>query len=247
MKIYLNLISFLIIIITYQINLYIISIKNYNPLSMIYCLIDIPKKSKYFPYEQNCSSISNYNIGPDQAYSAFSFSDGTICIYSMEKNKGKILYNLVDNFNLILLHSEAYNDENSQELYYNLTNFRSEYKSESIFSKQYNSVIICYHELLKAILVRNYINKTNMKIINLNYFPFCMDISDNGKCMAIGTKEGIIMFIDIEEKNYYNNENYKPNFYSAHYDKVNYVKFSHDSKKLFSSSRSEIIISNIYI
>ena len=166
----------------------------------------------------------------------------------MERNKGKILYNLVDNFNSILLHSETYNDENSQELYYNLTNFRNEYsKSESIFSNQYNDVIICYHELLKTILERNFINKTNMKIINLNYFPFFMDASDNGKYMAIGTKEGIIMFIDIEEKNYYNNENYIPNFYSVHYNKVNYVKFSHDSKKLFSSSRSEIIVSNINI
>ena len=74
-----------------------------------------------------------------------------------------------------------------------------------------------------------------------------MDISDNGKCMAIGTKEGIIMFIDIEENNYYNNENYIPNFYAAHYDKVNYVQFSHDSKKLFSSSKGEIIVSNINI
>ena len=236
-----------LLLITYQINLYIISIRNYNPLSMIYCLIDIPKKSKYFPYEQNCSSIENFNLDSNKSYSAFSFSDGTICIYYMERNKGKIIYNLVDNFNLILSHSETYNDEYSLELYYNLTNFRSEYKCESLFAKKYNDVIICYHESLKAILIRNFINKTNMKIINLNYFPYCMDLYDNGKFIAIGTKEGMIAFIDNEEKNYLNNEEYKPIFYLTHYNKVNCVKFSHDSRKLFSSSRSEIIISNINI
>ena len=234
-----------IILITFQINIYIIAIKNYKPLSMIYCLVDIPKKSKYFPYEQKCISITCSNIGTEKTYAAFTFSDGTICIYFMERAKGKIFYNLVDNFNLILLHSKEYNDENSQELYYNLTNFRSEYKTESIFSKQYNDVIICYHELLKAIVVRNFIKKINIKIINFNYFPYCVSINDDGKFMAIGTKEGIIIFIDTEEKNYYNNDKYEPILYSIHYDKVQCLKFSHDSKKLISSSKNEIIITNI--
>ena len=236
-----------ILLITFQINIYIISIKNYKPLSMLYCLIDIPKKSKYFPYEQNCISITSSNIGTEQSYSAFTFSDGTICIYYMERNKGKIIYNLADTFNLILLHSQAYNDENSQELYYNLINFRSENKSESIFSKQYKDVILCYHELLKAILVRNFIKKENIKIINLNYFPYCMSINDNGTFIAIGTKEGYIAFIDIEEKQYFNKDNYKPILFCPHYDKVLCLRFSHDSTKLISSSKNEIIISNINI
>ena len=55
----------------------------------------------------------------------------------------------------------------SQELYYNLTSFRSEYKSESIFYEKFDNVIICYHESLKAIIVRNFINKSNINIINI--------------------------------------------------------------------------------
>ena len=234
-----------LILITFQINIYIISIKNYNPLSMLYCLVDIPKKSKYFPYEQKCVSITCSNISTEKSYSAFTFSDGTICLYHMERTQGKIIYNLIDNFNIILLHSKEYNDDNSLELYYNLNNFRSEYKSESIFSKQYNDVILCYHELLQAIIIRNYVKKTNIKIINLKYFPYCMSINDNGKFIAIGTKEGIIAFIDIGEHNYYNNENYEPSLSLIHYDKVLCLRFTHDSKKLISSSQNEIIISNI--
>ena len=163
----------------------------------------------------------------------------------MERTQGKIIYNLIDNFNIILLHSKEYNDDNSLELYYNLNNFRSEYKSESIFSKQYNDVILCYHELLQAIIIRNYVKKTNIKIINLKYFPYCMSINDNGKFIAIGTKEGIIAFIDIGEKNYYNNEKYEPSLSLIHYDKVLCLRFTHDSKKLISSGQNEIIISNI--
>ena len=72
-----------ILLITFRINIYIISIKNYKPLSMLYCLIDIPKKSKYFSCEQNCISITNSNIGTEQLYSSFTFSDRTICIYYM--------------------------------------------------------------------------------------------------------------------------------------------------------------------
>ena len=203
------------------------------------------KKSKNFPSDQKCINIKCSNIGTDKTYCAFNFSDGTICIYYMERNQGKILYNLTDNFNIILLHSKQYNDENSQELYYNLTNFRSEYKTESIFSKQYDDVIICYHELLKAIVVRNFVKKSNIKIINLKYYPYCMSINDNGKFMAIGTKAGFISFIDIEEKDFYNNDNYEPISYFTHYDKVQYLSFSNDSKKLISSSKNEILVSNI--
>ena len=72
-----------------------------------------------------------------------------------------------------------------------------------------------------------------------------MSINDNGKFMAIGTKAGFISFIDIEEKDFYNNDNYEPISYFTHYDKVQYLSFSNDSKKLISSSKNEILVSNI--
>ena len=236
-----------ILLITFQKNIYIISIRSHKPLSMMYCSLDIPKNNKSFPLKQKCSYISCLNIESDKAYSAFTFSDGTVCIFLIEKYKGRIFYNLVDNFNLILLHSKKYNDEDSKELYYNLTNFRSEYKSESIFYEKLDDTIICYHESLKAILIRNFIKKSNINIINLNCFPYCMSINDNGHFMAIGTKEGIILFTEIEEKDYFTNEQYEFVKYYVHYDKVQCLRFSHDSKELISSSKNEIIISNIVI
>ena len=74
-----------------------------------------------------------------------------------------------------------------------------------------------------------------------------MSINDNGTFIAIGTKEGYIAFIDIEEKQYFNKDNYKPILFCPHYDKVPCLRFSHDSTKLISSSKNEIIISNINI
>ena len=236
-----------ILLITFQSNIYIISIKSYKPLSMIYCLLDIPNNTKTFPSKQKCSNISCLNIDADETYSAFTFSDGTVCVYHIEKYKGRIFYKLVDNFNTILLHSEKYNDEMSQELYYNLTSFRSEYKSESIFYEKFDNVIICYHESLKAVIIRNFISKSNINIINLNYFPYCMSINDNGQFMAVGTKEGIVLLLEMEEKQYFNNDKYKFEEYYMHYDKVLCLRFSRDSKKLISSSKNEILILNIEI
>ena len=235
-----------ILLITFQRNIYIISIRSYKPLSMVYCPLDIPTNNKTFPLKPKCSHISCLNIEADKAYSAFTFSDGSVGVYLIEKYKGRIFYNLIDNFNLILLHSGKYNDENSQELYENLTSFRSEYESKSIFYEKNSDIILCFHESLKAIIIRNFMNKTNINIINLNYFPYSMSINDNGQFMAIGTKEGKILFIEFE-KNELFNDNYELVTYNAHYDKVQCLKFSHDSKELISSSKNEILISNIKI
>ena len=65
--------------------------------------------------------------------------------------------------------------------------------------------------------------------------------------MAIGTKEGTILFVKLDEKDNFNNGNNELVTYYAHYDKVQCLRFSHDSKELISSSKNEILISNIYI
>ena len=232
-----------ILLITFQINIYIISIKNYDPLSMLYSLIDIPKNNVYYPYEQKCTSIICSNLDNDntnKASSAFNFSNGDTSIFIMEKSNSKIIYDLIDNFNIILIHSKENNDENSNELYKNLINFRSEYKSAGIFSKQYDGVIICYHEALQFILIRDFIKKINKKIIAINYFPYCIDINDNGNFIALGTKEGIIIFISDGELKYYNNY-CEPVLYRGHYDSIYSIKFSQDSSILFTSSKNEIL------
>ena len=238
-----------ILLITFQINIYIISIKNYEPLSMLYALVNIPKDKKYYPYEQKCTSLicSNIkNMNQNKAYSAFTFSDGTTCIFIIERTNGRVTYNLLDSFNLILIHSKQYNDENSNELYNNLINFRSDYKSAGVFSKKYNEVIICYHELFQFILVRDYVRRVNMKIIGLNYFPYCMDINDSATLITIGTKEGIIIFIPVGEEKYYK-DYYEPVLYRGHYDIINSIKFTHNSTKLFTCSKNEMLVWNIEI
>ena len=73
-----------------------------------------------------------------------------------------------------------------------------------------------------------------------------LKVNDNGQFMAIGTKEGKILFIEFE-KNELFNDNYELVTYNSHYDKVQCLIFSHDSKELISSSKNEILISNIKI
>ena len=238
-----------ILLITFQLNIYVISIKNYKPLSMLYTKINIPKNNEFYPNNQLCTCITCSNINnmnANKSYSSFTFSEGTTSIFLMEKTNGNVIFHLLDTFNLILLHSRMKKDENSNELYNNLINFRSEYKSASVFSKKYNEVIICYHELLQFILIRDFIRKETINILGINYFPFCMNINSNGKFISIGTKEGIIIFISEGEENYYNN-NCKPVLYKGHYDTIHSVKFSHDSTKLFTSGRNEMLVWDINI
>ena len=236
-----------ILILTFQINIYVISIKNYDPLSMLYTLVDIPKNNKFYPYQQKCTSLITKNIDittTDKAYSAMSFSHGETSIFILEKANGKIVYNLIDNFNIIYIHSTENKDENSNELYNNLINFRSDYKCGGVFSQQYDEVIICYHELLPFILVRNFVKKINMKIIGINYLPYCININENGKFIAIGTKEGIIIFLSGGEEQMYNIY-CEPILYKGHYDLIHSVKFSNDSTKLYTSCKNEIIVWDI--
>ena len=236
-----------ILLITFQVNIYIISIKNYEPLSMLYTLIDVPKNNKFYPFEQKCTSLicTNIdNINTEKSYSAFSFSNGETSIFIVEKTDGKIEYNLIDNFNIISIQSKECKDENSNELYNNIINFRSDYKSAGVFSHNYNEVIICYHELLQFILVRDFVRKKNINIIGLNFFPYSLDINDNGSYIAIGTKEGIIIFVSEGEEKYFNNSCDQV-FYRGHYDIVYSLKFSHDSNKLFTSTKNEIFVWDI--
>ena len=235
-----------ILLITFQINIYIISIKNILPLSMLYALVDIPKIKTFYPHTQKCTSLSCSNINLYRAYSSFSFSDGTTSVFLIEKVNGKVEYNLMDTFNIILVYSEVYNDENTNELYNNLVTFRSENKSASVFSKQFNEVILCYHELLQFILVRDFVKRENVRIIGINFFPYCLSINSSGKFIVIGTKEGILIFIPDGEKKYYYNY-CEPSFYKGHYDTIQSLQFSHDSRLLFSASKNEIIVWNIKI
>ena len=78
-------------------------------------------------------------------------------------------------------------------------------------------------------------NTTVQKIIDLNYCPYCIDINDSGRFIAIGTKEGVIIFISVGEEKYYNSMFYcEPVLYGGHYDIIHSLKFTHDSSKLFS-------------
>ena len=224
-----------IILITHQKNIYLIQIQSWDPLSMLFTLIDIPRN------DQKCQGIICKNEDVKKSYACFYFSDGGVFIYFMEEINGKININLSDKFNMIELHASKYNDDNSKELYDNLINYKSDYNSFVCFSNEFDDLVICFHDRLQFLFIRNFMEKQTIQIISLNYSPVSLNISENGNLIAIGTKEGVIIFINVGEKKYYNNYNLNE-IYEGHCESVKDVYFSHNSKHLFTSSKNELFV-----
>ena len=82
-----------------------------------------------------------------------------------------------------------------------------------------------------------------IKLIPLNYFPYSMALSDHEKYIAVGTKEGLLLFITRGEENY--NSCFNLDLFKGHYDSIDCVTFSHDTKKVFSTSKNEILVWDI--
>ena len=202
---------------------------------MLFTLIDIPRN------EQKCQGIICKNLDAKKSYACFYFSDGGVFIYFMEETNGKIIINSVDEFNMIKLHAIKYNDDNSKELYDNLINFKSDYNSFVCFSNEFDDLVICFHDRLQFLFIRNYMEKQTVQIIALKYSPVSLNINESGNLIAIGTKEGVIIFINVGEKKYYNNYNLNE-IYEAHCETVKSVYFTHDSKKLITSSKNELYV-----
>ena len=82
-------------------------------------------------------------------------------------------------------------------------------------------------------------------MIPLNYFPSSLALSDEEKFIAVGTKEGLLLFITRGEENYHSCFNL--DLFKGHYDSVDTIEFSHDTKKVFSKSKNELFVWDILL
>jgi WD40 repeat protein len=105
-------------------------------------------------------------------------------------------------------------------------------------------LLFSIHECLQFLYIRNYKSNEIYRRIPLNYFPICINLSENSeKYIAIGTKEKKILFITRIENSI--NAGFNLDIFSGHYDVVKSVCFSKDNSKLFSTSYSEVFVWNI--
>ncbi len=128
-------------------------------------------------------------------------------------------------------------------MYSNLGKYRSDYMAGAKFSNHFDGVSLCYHECLQFLYVRNYSKNEMIKSIPLNYFPYSIGLSDDEKFIAVGSKEGIILFITRTEETFASGFNL--DIFKGHYDSVDMVRFSNDMSKLFTTSYSELFVWDI--
>lgn len=88
--------------------------------------------------------------------------------------------------------------------------------------------------------MRNYTRNEVFKRIPLNYFPTSLSLSLNENYYAIGTKEGLILFITKIDNSA--NSGFNLDIFPGHYDYVKSLTFNSESDKLISSSFSEILV-----
>ena len=231
-----------ILLITMEKNLYLININNWDPLSILFTELTL-RNNTILPKNQLCKSLNCKSISNEKGYATLSFTDGTIVTFYLEKIKNQINFTLLDKFNMIEIYMKNNEDMNVKEIYQNITNYRNDYKTNSLFSNHFDGVILGFHECLQFLFVRNYVKKDIIKLIPLNYFPSSLALSDQERYIAVGTKEGLLLFITRGEENY--NSCFNMDIFKGHYDIIDSIKFSHDTKKVFSTSKNELFVWNI--
>lgn len=224
-----------IIATTYQDKVFVFDIQNWNPLTLLFT----ETISDYIPKNQLFRHIDSLDLDENNSLCAMSFSNGSVVIIKIFKLKGSVECDIIDNYNIFEYHMSKSDDINTIELFKNLTEFRTNFLSNSIFSMCWPNIIYTFHESLQFLFVRNYEVKEVIRRIPLNYFPLCMNISQNDKYMTIGTKEGVVLSITRIEDSI--NSGYNLDTYIGHYSEVRSIAFT-NKKNLVSSSHSEIIV-----
>ena len=231
-----------ILIITVEKNIYLININNWEPLSVLFTELAL-RNNTILPKNQLCKSLNCKSISNEKGYATLSFADGTITTFYLEKNKNQVNFTLLDKFSMIEIYMQNHEDQNIKEMYQNLTNYRNDYKTNALFSTHFDGVVLGFHECLQFLFIRNFVKKDIIKLIPLNYFPSALALSDQERYIAVGTKEGLLLFITRGEENY--NSCFNLDIFKGHYDCVDSIKFSHDTKKVFSTSKNELFIWDI--
>ena len=232
-----------ILLITVEKNIYLVNINNWEPLSILFTDLTLSNNT-ILPKNQLCKSLNCKSISNEKGYATLSFTDGTIVTFYLEKIKDQINFTLLDKFNMIEIYMQNNEDINVKEIYQNLTNYRNDYNTTALFSNHFDGVVLGFHDCLQFLFVRNFIKKNIIKLIPLNYFPSSLALSDQEKFIAVGTKEGLLLLITRGEENY--NSCFNLDIFKGHYDSVNSIKFSHDTTKIFSTSKNELFVWDIY-
>ena len=231
-----------ILLITVEKNIYLVNINGWEPLNISFTELAL-RNNTILPKNQLCKSLNCKSVSNDKGYTTLSFSDGTIVTFYLEKNNNQVNFTLLDKYNMLEKYLQNNEDLDIKEIYQNLSNYRNDYKTISLFSNHFDGVVLGFHECLQLLFVRNFVKRDIIKLIPLNYYPSSLALSDQEKYIAVGTKEGLLLFITRGEENY--NSCFNLDIFKGHYDTIDSIKFSHDTKKVFSTSKNELFVWDI--
>jgi len=109
-----------LLVTTLQDKMFVLDVQNWDPLNVLYTEIS----NSFIPKNQFFKSIDTKEINFNKTISAFSFSDGTCIVISIEKIAGKIETSLLDKFNMLEHHIQNSDDVYVGDMYKNLSSLR---------------------------------------------------------------------------------------------------------------------------
>ncbi len=95
--------------------------------------------------------------------------------------------------------------------------------------------------------IRNYTKGDVYRRIALDYFPVSLALSESESYIAVGTKDGSILFITrIGDHNSSGVQTaFNLDIFGGHYDITKCLSFSNDERRLYSASYNEIFVWNV--
>ena len=183
-------------------------------------------------------------ISNENSIVVLSFANGDVVTLNVQKLSNAIDVKIIDKFNILLTHASIVDDKHIHMLNDVIHKNKNSHQTQAVFtSNNSDDLYICCHEGCNSLFVRNYRKGNIVKHIPLTYKPYSLCISNDDKYIAIGTKEGIVLFITRMEDTF--DSGFNLDIFYKHYDCIDTVMISKDCKKLYSTCMNEVIIWDI--
>ena len=227
---------------TVQGKLFVVLIESIEPLTLTYA--ELSKVSAQLPIEHKCNSLESKMISNENSIVVLSFANGDVVTLNVQKLSNAIDVKVIDKFNILLTHASIVDDKHIHMLNDVIHKNKNSHQTQAVFTfNNSDDLYICCHEGCNSLFVRNYRKGNIVKHIPLTYKPYSLCISNDDKYIAIGTKEGIVLFITRMEDTF--DSGFNLDIFYKHYDCIDTVMISKDCKKLYSTCMNEVIIWDI--
>jgi len=225
--------------------LFVIDIINWEGLKLQYS--EISSNAKKSSTKKIGKKISVKNISQTKNHCLIYFNNTEYVVLCIEKLNTQIASTVIDVFSMFSQDPSIDKADKADKQKLDLKKHTSailnpfeDSEGEAIFSNKNDNYYLFINENLKYLFIRDYIAKELVAKIDLNnYSPRLLVIDEFETSIAIGTKEGNIIFFHNISQNYKDSQK---EILKGHYDTITSLRFNRSADLLFSGSYEELFV-----